>query len=126
MKIKLFEGFAKKAKQDSAKLAILFILVSVILKIVLYKESVLTILAVTAKLFYTMIIPGMVIFYRLDKNFMFKLILGFVFVLALTGITSYYLGIIGVHVKYHSYIIPPAIMLIGILIFLKNKEAKQI
>lgn len=107
-------------------LIILLILFFVIIKIVLYKEDLYLLFLVVLRLFYSIIMPGLFISLYLYKklNFMARLVLGSVFTIALTSITSYYLGLIGLHIKYHPCIIPPVIMLLGMWLFLKNTHPK--
>lgn len=92
------------------------------LKIVLYRESFAVLFLTLLRFFYVTIIPGLVVSFCLrDRlSFVFRLVLGSVFALAFTGIASYYLGIFGVHVKYHVYIIPPFLMLLGLLLSRKK------
>jgi len=111
-------------KQDLVLTGLLILSFSIILQIVLYKESFLISLMTVLRFFYSIVIPGLCIsLYLKNKlNYSARLVLGSVFIIASTSITSYYLGILGLHVKYHPWIIPPLMMLLGVLLFLKKDK----
>jgi hypothetical protein len=50
-----------------------------------------------------------------------RLIIGTATSTAIIGISSYYLGLIGLHVKYHGIIIPAALISIGVLSLLRRQ-----
>lgn len=113
-----------KFKSELISVVILFFLFLLILKIVLYKENTMILLLVVLKFFYAVILPGLFISSCLYRKLSFtaRFVLGSVFTIASISIISYYLGLIGLHVKYHPYILPPSIMLSGVLLFLRNKQ----
>lgn len=114
------------AELKSELVSVVVILFSFLLifKIVLYKESIAVLFLFVLKLFYSVIVPGLFISSYLHKKISFttRLVLGSVFTIALISIMSYYLGLVGLHVKYHPFILPPLIMLSGVLLFLKNRR----
>ena len=58
-----------------------------------------------------------------DKlSFTERLVIGVGVSAALIGISSYYLGITGLNIKYHTFILPTAFILIGIVISLRKKD----
>lgn len=113
-----------KFRSEIVSVTALFIIFIVIMKITLYKENIFILFLVVLKFFYSIIIPGLFILLHLNKKLGFtsRLILGSVLVIALTSITSYYMGLAGLHVKYHPYAIPPLIVVLGLFLFLKNGE----
>ncbi len=114
----------KRLAYELAVTAVLLIVFTAILKIVLYKENLLTLFMVLSKFFIAIIIPGLFLLSYLQKklDFITRLILGIVLTLAITSILSYYLSITGLHVKYHPYLIPILIILFGTFLFLKNRQ----
>lgn len=76
--------------------------------------------------YWLFIIPGQVMLFNFKDTFDFKvrLILGTVLGLGIYGILSYYIGLMGIQVKYHWAIIPFLIMLVSV-IFLRIKNKKN-
>lgn len=117
----------KEFKAQLLLLSALFISLLVIFKIVLFKETLVTLFLALGVLFYSIIIPGVILLAYLNKKLgsFSRLVLGSVLAIALTGIASYYLGLLGLHVKYHPYIIPPLIMLVGLFLFYRENRYSQ-
>ena len=111
-----------KLKSELINLAILSLLTMIIFKIVLYKESFIIIFLTTLRFFYSIMLPALFLSLYLHKKFTYatRLILGVIIVFALTSILNYYLGLFGVHIKFHPYILPPLFIIVGFLLFLKK------
>jgi uncharacterized membrane protein len=107
----------KTVKQEALKLALLFISLAVITKLVLYNESILVVLRLIASMYWIFIIPGFLIMYHWKDHldFVQRLLIGFAFSAAVIGISSYYLGLAGIHIKYHFMILPTAVIIFGII-----------
>lgn len=112
-------------KSDLISLVILLISLLIIFKIVLYKEDTLFLFIAILKYFYSVIIPGLFVSLYLHRklNFISRLILGSVFMIAIVSILSYYFGLLGLHVKYHPYILPPLVIVLGIFVSIRNRKS---
>ncbi len=107
-------------------MGILFLLVLVIFKIAFYKEDFTVLLRTVLSLFWLFALPGYcIMLYWHDKlDFMERFIIGIILSAGITGILSYYLGLIGLNIKYHTILLPFAVMAVGLIAVMKKKEVK--
>jgi len=105
-------------------IGILFITGLVIFKILFYKENLIIILRTVFALFWMFALPGYaVMYYWHDKlSFLERFIIGIALGIAVIGIASYYLGLIGLNIKYHV-VLPLVIILV--CLFFNRKEFFQ-
>ena len=97
----------------------------VIIKIAFYKEGISIVIRTAFGIFWLFILPGVSILYYWHEKMAFieRLIIGIVLSSALIGISSYYLGLLGLHIKYHAVVIPLALLICGgFIIFFKLKN----
>ena len=114
-----------KLKKEMSIIGILLISFILIFKIVFFKENLMVIFRIIISIFWMFALPGYAImFYWNNKlGFTERLIIGIALSAAIMGIFSYYLGIIGLNIKYHSIILPLIMILTGI--FVNIKEIKN-
>ncbi len=86
------------------------------LKIAFYKESIIVIVKMVASLFWLFVIPGyaLMLYWKEKLDFLERLVIGCALLFAVMGILSYYVGIFGLHIKYHVWVFPPLIIGLGI------------
>lgn len=107
--------------RDCKQLGYLFIAALVIFKILLISETFLNTLMAIAAFFWLFIIPGFFMAHVFGiEDFIERFIIGILLGAALVGISAYYLGIIGVHVKYSAIILPP--IFAALSIWLENRK----
>lgn len=113
-----------KLKDEVIFLGILFLLFMVIFKILFYKESILIILRLIASFFWMLILPGFILMFNWREKISFtsRLIISIALSAAIIGISSYYLGMVGIHIKFHGILLPAVFIILGFLIFLKKKS----
>jgi len=114
-----------KLDKDEAKyMGMLFLLSIIILKILFYKENILMILRLAASFFWIFILPGFVLMYNWQEKMDFteRFIISIALSAAIIGISSYYLGLIGLHIKFHGILLPAVFIILGFLILLKKKS----
>ena len=120
LKINLYnKELFEKLKKESLHLCILFAALIVIFKIIYYNESLLSILRVVFTIFYMFILPGFLIMYHWDFDFLKRLFLGIALSAASVGILSYYIGIIGFR---HHWIVPLLIILFSVIFNYSTKQ----
>jgi uncharacterized membrane protein len=123
----LDEALKIKLKKEFMHIGILFVLSVIIFKIAFYKESFIVILRTVASIFWLFVLPGFAIMYywhdRLEMPV--RLVLGIGFSAAVIGILSYYIGLFGLHVKYHTILLPLAMILTGIFLIFRQKQTAQ-
>lgn len=113
-----------QVKRELIIIGILFLFVVIGLKLIFLSESFLVVFRVALSIFWLFILPGfaLMFFWREHIKFHERLIIGIVVVTALTGLTSYYLGLIGLNIKYHVVVLPLILILIGAVINLRNHK----
>lgn len=122
--LKLNEKWNKEIK-EAGYLSVVLLILLIGLKIAFYKESTLVLIRSAVSLFWIFILPGFTIMHYWESklDFLERLIIGAALSAAATGILSYYLGLIGINLKYHPAIIPSALILIGIYLFFVSKSS---
>jgi len=105
------------------KLSISLVIAVIVFQIPFYKESFFNIIKIILSFYWLFVIPGHMILLNFRDIFDFKIrfILGITLGLGIYGILSYYIGLMGIHAKYHWAIVP-ALIIIGSIIFLKIKN----
>lgn len=114
----------QKMKNEGLWLLILLVLSIIAFKIVFYKESFLVVVRVTWSILWLFVLPGFtVMYYWHDKlEFAERIVAGVALSTALVAIPSYYLGLLGLNIKYHGILLPLAIIIIGIVILFWCKK----
>ncbi len=107
-----------KIKKELIYLLIVFIVAIIIFKVVFYNEGLFNVLKTIASLFWLFLLPGYsLMFYWEEKlDFLERFIIGIVLGIALVGIFSYHLGLIGLNIKLHTIVLPLIIIISGIII----------
>ncbi|MCP3682780.1 MAG: hypothetical protein GY861_08835 [bacterium] len=109
-------------KKELINLGIAFVSALIIVQIVFYKEGVLNVLKIVVMFFWMLVIPGNVImlYWKEKLGFLERFIIGTVLGAAVFGIVSYYVALVGLHVKYHWFVLP--IVLIALGLFISRKK----
>jgi len=105
-------------------IGMLFIIFLIIFKLIYYKDSFLISLRFVASLFWMFVLPGYSVmsYWREKLDFTERLIIGIGLSAAVIGIASYYLGLIGLNISYHGYILPAVIIVAGCLLSYYKKQ----
>lgn len=120
----VFTGLYKEVSSLFFILLYLFLL----FKLTFYKESFSFIFLFIVKLFYLFVLPGyFLLLYKKEKIcFSIRLISGMVLNVGILLILSYYLGILGIHIKYHAVILPSLVIGIGLLLYRYKEKVEAI
>lgn len=112
-----------KIKQEVLYLVLALIIATIIFKIAFHKEKIIPVIKTTLGIFWLFVLPGFfILYYWQDKlDFIERLIIGFVLSSAIIGISSYYAGLLGLHIKYHGIILPFILIIVGIVLMLAKK-----
>ena len=112
---------ALKLRKELTYLGIILIGGIIIFQLLFFRENVITTARTVLSLYWLFILPGFaVMYYWHDKlDFLERLVIGSVLGIAVIGIASYYIGLAGLHVKYH-FVIP--LITIGISAFFVRKK----
>ncbi|MEK6984011.1 MAG: hypothetical protein AABX33_05535 [Nanoarchaeota archaeon] len=109
-------------KKEFAYIGILFLTALIIFKIAFYKEGLMVVLVDVLSLLWLFVLPGyFVMLHWKDKiDFTERIIIGTALAVGVIGSSSYYLGLFGLHIKYHILILPTVIILASFIILLKR------
>ena len=116
-------GFFCVIKKEMQYIALLFLIAIIIFKIAFYKESFIVLLRNVLSLFWLFVLPGyfIMLYWEEKVDFIERFIIGIAFSAAIIGIFSYYIGLIGLNIKFHTIILPLLLILIGIIINLGKR-----
>ena len=105
--------------------AILLVSLLVLLWLAFYKENLLTILRTEFAIVWMFLLPGYCIFRKKEWAFLEKVVMGALLAGAIYGISSYYLGLLGLNVKWHIWLIPSLVMLASVLVHKKSQSQER-
>jgi len=99
---------ASFVKKETLIMSILFFIGVFIMKIVFYNENIFVILRTMLSFFWLFVLPGFALMYYWHEkiNFVERFLLGVALSLAIIGIISYYLGLVGFNIKYDILLLP--------------------
>jgi len=120
LKKEIFE----KVKKELKYIGILFLLILIIFKIAFYKEDIGVLLRSVLSLFWLFVLPGyfIMLYWEEKLGFTERFVIGIILSAAIIGIASYYLGLIGLNIKYHTIVLPLVLIFIGIVVNLRNHK----
>lgn len=118
----LSKELVSKIKSEIIYIGILFVVGLIIFKIAFYKENFLIILRTVFGFFWLFILPGFFIMYYWHEklDFVGRFVIGIALGVALIGISSYYLGLLGLHLKYHAIVLPLFYLIIGVILLFRK------
>ena len=110
-------------KKELQYIGISFVFVFAMLKIAFYDENFLVALRVCASLFWLFALPGYgIMLYWHDKlNFFERFVVGAMLAGGIIGTLSYYIGLLGLNIKHHAFLLSLFLILIGLLAAIKKK-----
>jgi len=114
----------EKIKKEAISLIIVLGIFLIIFKLVFFKESFTIILKVVFSIFWLFVLPGYLIMYYWHQKLEFieRLIVGIALSAAFIGIFSYYFGILGINIKFHTILLPIILIIIGFFINFFNRK----
>lgn len=113
-------------KREILYLLYVLLIVLLVFKIAFFNESIVVLIRSILSLFWVFIIPGYfaMIFWHDKLDFIQRILIGTAASAGLTGTISYYLGLAGLNIKYHTVLLPLLIIILGssFLMMKANKE----
>lgn len=119
MKKEIFEMI----KKELVYIGLMFILVLIIFKIAFYSDNWSVLLRNVLSLFWLFVLPGYsLMIYWIEKlEFIERVIIGTILSAGIIGILSYYVGLIGLNIKYHTLLLPLILILMGLVVMIKKE-----
>jgi len=108
----------EKIREEGLYLGIMFVTCLIVFKVIFYREDMVSIIRTVFSLFYMILLPGyfIMIYWIDDIDFKERIVLSVVVGTIIVGLISYYVGIIGLNVKYHVIPIPLIVIVISFLL----------
>lgn len=105
-------------------LGILFIAALIIFKIAFFKENMIMLLRNVLSVFWLFVLPGyfMMIYWKEKLGFTERFIIGTVLAAAVIGAVSYYLGLVGLDIKFHAIALPLILIAVSLAVNLRARE----
>jgi len=106
-------------------IGLIFLLALIAFKIAFFKDTLIVIFRTVLSLFWLFVLPGyfLMLYWKEKLGFLERFIIGIALAAAIIGIVSYYLGLIGLNIKYHTTLLPLILILAGVIFnFRKTKE----
>ncbi|VVB60016.1 Uncharacterised protein [uncultured archaeon] len=118
---------SSKIKSDIKTLGISFVALFIILKLVFFNESITNTLLSTVGLYWILILPAFGLTYLIeDIEFLERLVISIPLSASIVGISSYYLGILGVPAVRSAYYVPALFVLLSAAVaYFKLKGFKE-
>lgn len=117
----------KELKGEIVILALLYISISVIFKLIYFREGLITTVRTTLAIFWLFAIPGYALTLNWKKHLGLaeRLVVGSALAAGLTGIASYYAGLIGINMGIHWLLAPLFLIALGLGLYLAGLREKN-
>ena|SRR3989338_3643545 len=97
------------------------IVLIILFKAVFFKESILTVFRTAFSIFWLWIVPGYAIMlYWQNLSFLERAVAGTAIGMAISSIASYYLGLIGLNLRFHAVLLP--LLITGVMLAVVWKQ----
>jgi uncharacterized membrane protein len=105
------------------KIALSFAIITLILRTIFFNQDFLVLLKAVSSIYWVLILPGIGLTYLLhDMNLIERFAISVAISAALVGVSSYYLGLFGVHIRYSAIFVPLIFTVISIVLMYKQSE----
>ncbi|HLG25005.1 MAG TPA: hypothetical protein VI564_08805 [Candidatus Nanoarchaeia archaeon] len=103
-------------KRELLYLAACALIIIALFKIAFFNESLISTIKTAISVFWLFMIPGyfIMLYWNQKLGFTERLVIGTIMGAALIGVMSYYFGLLGVNIKFHSLFLPIAVILISL------------
>ena len=101
---------------------LLFLLALVVFKIAFFKENLTVLIRMVLSLFWLFVLPGyfIMLYWKEKLGFIERFVVGIFISASVVGIASYYLGLFGLNIKYHTILLPLALIVLGIFVNIRK------
>lgn len=116
VEIALRKEIFKQLGEESAILLVIFTAMVIVFKSIFISENFLVVVRTVIAIFWIIILPGFsaMFYWREELKFYERLVIGIGIGVVVLGLSSYYLGILGLHIKYHTLLLPSVIIIAGL------------
>ena len=109
-------------KKELQYIGILFLLALIIFKFIYFKENLIVLFRIVLSLFWLFLLPGysLMLYWREKIDFTERVVVGIALSAAIIGIFSYYIGLLGLNIKYHGILLPLVMIFVGFIVIAKK------
>jgi uncharacterized membrane protein len=109
------ENFSKIGK-EVGYVAVVFALLVLAFRVIFYKDTFIVTARTAMAVFWEFVLPGyfLMLYWEEKIGFAERIVIGAALSAAITGIASYYIGILGLNIKYHAILIPFLLITAGL------------
>ncbi len=105
------------------KIALSFVVFVLLLKIIFFKETLLNVLKSAASIYWILILPGIGLTYIFHNlSFVERIVASIAIGASILGISSYYAGLLGIHIKYSAVLLPTIFIMLSAIVMFKESE----
>ena len=120
------KGVLAELKNEMLLLLLILAVMVVIVKIAYYREGFISVIRTAASLYWLFVLPGysLMLYWRKNLGFTERIIMGTVASMALSGLLSYYLGLVGLKIQNQTILLPLVITAFSFAAALKSWAGK--
>lgn len=114
-------------KKEMLYIGLIFLIGLIIFKIVFFKERLIVVFRIVLSLFWLFALPGyfIMLYWKEKLEFIERFIIGTALSAGIIGVFSYYLGLLGLNIKYHAFLLPLILILTGLIAAARKKDLQQ-
>lgn len=114
-------------KREFKHIGLLFLLALIVFKIVFFKEDLFGVFRAVSSIFWLFVLPGyfMMLYWSEKLEFIERIVVGIALSAGIIGMLSYYLGLIGLNIKYHAALLPLTIIIAGLIAAMNKRHNNQ-
>jgi hypothetical protein len=96
-------------------------------KIIFFRESFFVVLRAVFAVFWLLILPGffIMLYWHEELKFFERLIIGIAAGTSIIGLASYYFGLMGLNIRYHTILLPSIMIAAGLVMTLNKKYSQH-
>lgn len=105
------------------KIALSFVVFVLLFKIIFFKEGLLTVFKSVASVYWIFILPSIGLTYIFHNiHFVERFVISIAIGASILGVSSYYVGLLGVHIKYSVMLLPAVFIIVSTIVMFKELE----
>lgn len=120
MKKEAFE----QLKKELLTTGVIFAASLIAFKIIFFRESFFVVFRAVIAMFWLLVLPGffIMLYWMEELKFFERLIIGIAAGTSIIGLASYYFGLMGLNVKYHTILLPSIMIAAGLIMAFNKKN----
>jgi len=110
--------------KESKYMGILLLLALVVFKIAFYKENFVGMLKIVLSIFWLFVLPGyfIMLYWKEKLGFIERIVVGILIAAVIMGISSYYISLAGLNLKFHAIVLPLLMIFVWFIINLRTAK----